>query len=263
MRNSRPPLLVPTAVPEATEQNRGAPWVRVGCRNECATPQPRLCPSAKSFCHQQVAGRGGQARALCSFAASHHHRKVWGRFFSSFLCLSARALVTFLVSPYHDLSTQHIVLFLVSRFIVCHSSVLALEPVSPRYTPESLVTQQALLLISRCADSYHPDGLEILPGARGQTESWLGLPPRNTRGDLRSSSGVCSHLRRGQRGRDARVGSPCGAMSIPQPGPGRGQAFIPRGIDPAVVFAQRCPHSQIKTPGGFASLCRSRDFAGG
>lgn len=67
----------------------------------------------------------------CQYAASHRRKKARGFFFDSFLCLSATASVTFLVRPDCDLSTQHIVLFLVSRFVVYHLSVLALAPASP------------------------------------------------------------------------------------------------------------------------------------
>lgn len=46
----------------------------------------------------------------------------------------------FLISPYRDLLTQCIVSFPVSRFTVCHLSVLALAPASPGSAPESLLT---------------------------------------------------------------------------------------------------------------------------
>lgn len=69
----------------------------------------------------------------------HCCKKMWG-FFFSFLCLSAISLMIFLVSPYCDLLTQCIVSFLVSRFSVCHLSVLALAPASPGSAPESLLT---------------------------------------------------------------------------------------------------------------------------
>jgi len=51
--------------------------------------------------------------AQCPFAAFHCDKSIF-----SFL-LSATSLMTFLVSPYRDLSTQHVGLCLVSRFIVC------------------------------------------------------------------------------------------------------------------------------------------------
>lgn len=180
-------------------------------------------------------------------------------FFFSFLCLTATASMTFLVSLYPDLSTQHVVLFLVSRFVACHLSVLALAPASPGFVPESLLTWQGSLLMRRCAGVYRPGSLEILPGAGGQAESQRGLLPRKTRGNPRSSAGVWPHLWRRQWGR---VRSPGGDVSIPQPSPGVGQAFIPCGIYWAVVFVQMCPRSQMRSPRGFAGLCRSRDFAG-
>lgn len=53
------------AVPEATDQNVGAPWGWVGCRNEGETPWPGPCPSAKALCHQHVARRvSGRSPAL-------------------------------------------------------------------------------------------------------------------------------------------------------------------------------------------------------
>lgn len=48
--------------------------------------------------------------------------------------------MAFLISPYCDLLTECIVSFLVSRFTVCHFSVLALAPASPGSAPESLLT---------------------------------------------------------------------------------------------------------------------------
>lgn len=52
--------------------------------------------------------------AQCPFAASYCDKSFF------FFLLSATSLMTFLVSPYRDLSTQHVGLCLVSRFIVCH-----------------------------------------------------------------------------------------------------------------------------------------------
>lgn len=80
-----------------------------------------------------------------------------------FLLLSATALMTFLVSPYRDLSALHIVLFLVSRSIVCRLSVLVLAPVSPGNVPESLFTWRGLLLVSCCAAIYPPAASEPCP----------------------------------------------------------------------------------------------------
>lgn len=160
-----------------TKQNQGAPWGWVGYRNECATPWPWPSPSAKSLCQQHIAGRvSGRSPALLPNTMKKH----LGYFFP-FLCLPATSSMTFLVSPYCGFSTQHIVLFLVSRVIVCHFSVLALEPVSLEYAPESLVTWRGLFFISLCAGIYHPGRLEILPGAWGRSESQLGLLPEKIR----------------------------------------------------------------------------------
>lgn len=225
----------------------------MGCRNEC-----NALATATFLCKVPVPPGQRGAGAQHSLPASHCHKKVWG-FLFSFLCLSATASVTFLVSLSPDLSTQHIVLFLVSRFFACHLSVLALAPASPGFALKSLLTWQGSLLMCRCAGVYRPGSLQLPPGAGGRAESQLGLLPWKTSRNPRSSAGVWSCLWRRQWGR---VRSPGGDVSIPQPGPGMGQAFIPCGVYCAVGFVQRCPRSQMKSPREFAGLCCSRDFAG-
>lgn len=104
----------------------------------------------------RVAGRVAAA-AQRSFAASCRDKSIF------FLLLSATALMTLLVSPYHDLSAQHIVLFLVSRSIVCRLSVLVLAPASPGNVPESLFTWRGVLLVGCCADIYPPAASKSCP----------------------------------------------------------------------------------------------------
>lgn len=215
----------------------------MGCRNEGATPWTQLCPSAKSLCCQHVAGRS-PAPLRCLPPP----QESVGIFHPSFLCLSAATSVTFLVSPYRDLSTQRIVLFLVSRFVVCHLSVLALAPFSPGYAPESLVSWQGLLLVSCCAGIYHP------AWCVRQTESQLDLLPWIIRGDPRSSAGVWSHLWNGQWGRGAG-----GDVSMPQLWSKHGPSIYSLWDLSCRGF---CPHSQIKNPRVFVSLCCSHSSAG-
>lgn len=90
-------------------------------------------------------------------------KKRWGYFFP---------LSLLICNSLNDFSGQSLLWLFYSAYCFisslkghCHFSVLALAPVSLEYAPESLITWRGLSFISLCAGIYHPDSLEILPGA--------------------------------------------------------------------------------------------------